>query len=130
MTITDPRFDGPGPETRWNEMLAGGVFAVQRCGTCAATQFPPVATCRKCGAPEPALVPARGTGTVYATTTVRTRDGAYDVSIIQLAEGPRMMSRVEGMPAEDVRIGLPVRARIDTGGDAPVVVFVAAEGSA
>ena len=47
-----------------------------------------------------------GRGTVYATTTVRPRDGVpYDVSLIDLDEGFRMMSRVVGVAAEAVRIG-------------------------
>jgi uncharacterized OB-fold protein len=38
-----------------------------------------------------------GRGTVYATTTVRPRGGEpYDVSLIELDEGFRMMSRVRG----------------------------------
>jgi uncharacterized OB-fold protein len=38
-----------------------------------------------------------GRGTVYATTTVRPRGGEpYDVSLIDLDEGFRMMSRVRG----------------------------------
>lgn len=47
-----------------------------------------------------------GRGTVYATTTVRPRDGVpYDVSLIDLDEGLRMMSRVVGIAPEAVRIG-------------------------
>jgi uncharacterized OB-fold protein len=64
---------------------------------------------------------------VYATTTVRARDGAYDVSIIELDEGPRIMSRVEGVTAEEVQIGQRVTARVDTGGETLVVVFDRAE---
>jgi uncharacterized protein len=38
-----------------------------------------------------------GAGTVYATTTVRRRDEEpYDVSLVELDEGFRMMSRVRG----------------------------------
>jgi uncharacterized protein len=38
-----------------------------------------------------------GSGTVYATTTVRPRGGEpYDVSLIELDEGFRVMSRVTG----------------------------------
>jgi uncharacterized protein len=38
-----------------------------------------------------------GLGTVYATTTVRPRGGEpYDVSLIDLDEGFRMMSRLRG----------------------------------
>ena len=40
---------------------------------------------------------SKGAGTVYATTTVRPRGGEpYDVSLIDLDEGFRMMSRVRG----------------------------------
>ena len=34
-----------------------------------------------------------------------------------------MMSRVEGIPPEDVRIGMAVRARIVAGEEGPIVVF-------
>ncbi len=67
-----------------------------------------------------------GAGTVHATTTVRPRDGEpYDVSLIELDEGHRMMSRVEGVPPDEVRIGMRVRVRF-ADGDPPVPVFVPA----
>lgn len=127
MTVTDPRFDGPGPEAKWAEMLEQGIFTIQKCDSCGAAQFPPVATCKSCGAAAPRLVAANGAGTVYSATTVRTRDGAYNVSIVELAEGPRMMSRVEGVAPDAVRIGMPVLARTDACGDAAMVVFDAME---
>ena len=69
---------------------------------------------------------ASGTGTVYATTVVRQRPekgGSYNVALIDLAEGPRLMSTVMGVEPEAVRIGMPVRARIDTTGEEPLLVF-------
>jgi uncharacterized OB-fold protein len=70
-------------------------------------------------------VPASGLGTVYSTTVVRTKPPApsYNVALIDLAEGPRMMSRVEGLAPEDVRIGMPVRARIAIDDGNACVVF-------
>jgi uncharacterized OB-fold protein len=64
-----------------------------------------------------------GLGTVYATTTARPRDGEpYDVSLIELDEGARLMSRVEGVAPEEVAIGL--RVRVDfMPGHPPVPVF-------
>ena len=42
-----------------------------------------------------------GRGVVYATTAVYRRDGEpYNVALVDLEEGFRMMSRVEGVPAE------------------------------
>ena len=76
-------------------------------------------------------VPASGLGTVYATTVTHPRAPAVsaNVALIDLQEGPRMLSRVEGIPPEAVRIGMRVRARIVPHGDAHIVVFDPAEES-
>lgn len=66
-------------------------------------------------------VEAGGGGTVYAITVNRAREGTYNVALIDLDEGPRMMSRVDG--AETVAIGSRVRARIVQEDGAPLVVF-------
>ena len=61
-----------------------------------------------------------GLGTVYATTTLHPRNAdAYDVSLIDLDEGFRMMSRVEGIDPQDVRIGMRVKVRMVPAGDQP-----------
>jgi hypothetical protein len=67
---------------------------------------------------------------VYSTTTVRQkpeRGGDYNISVIELAEGARMLSRVEGIPAADVRIGMPVEAVIGEANGAALVLFHRAE---
>ncbi|MFP4004885.1 MAG: Zn-ribbon domain-containing OB-fold protein, partial [Alphaproteobacteria bacterium] len=43
--------------------------------------------------------------------------GPYNLSVIELEEGPRLFSRVEGVAPEEVRIGMKVRARIAEGTD-------------
>lgn len=68
------------------------------------------------------MVAASGRGTVHATTTVRTREGAHNVSLIDLAEGVRLMSRVACEPVDGVRIGMAVQARVLAGPPA-VLVF-------
>lgn len=56
---------------------------------------------------------SKGLGTVYATTTVHPRKGdPYDVSMIDLDEGFRMMSRVENIDPMDVKIGMRVKVRM------------------
>lgn len=118
-----------GPDQAYRERLLAGSFAIQACARCARCCFPPRLFCPHCGARELAWRPAEGVGTVYATTVVRQRPeqgGAYNVALVELAEGPRLMSRVETMAPEAVRIGMRVRARIDTSGSEPLVVFVPA----
>jgi hypothetical protein len=67
-----------------------------------------------------------GRGRVHATTAVYPRTGdPYNVALVDLDEGFRMMSRVEGAAADRVAIGAPVRARImpGAGEEPPLVVF-------
>jgi uncharacterized OB-fold protein len=71
-----------------------------------------------------------GLGTVYATTVTHPREGVpYNVALIDCDEGFRLMSRVEDIAPEAVRIGMRVRFRVyRPGGDEPPYpVFVPAE---
>ena len=71
-------------------------------------------------------VEACGRGTVHATTTVRVRppQADYNVAIIELDDGPRMLSRVDDVDADQVMIGMRVMARIIPFEDQHAVVFV------
>ncbi len=68
---------------------------------------------------------ASGRGRVHATTVMRPKPPGqpYNVALIDLAEGPRMMSRVEGVAPEKVAIGMDVAASIVREGDEPIVIF-------
>jgi uncharacterized OB-fold protein len=105
----------PGVLARHQALLAEGRFLIQRCGACSKHVYYPRSLCPHCGAEEPAFVEPSGTGTVYAVTTVRRKPdagGDYNVSVIELDEGVRLMSRVDGVAPGDVRIGHRVRARV------------------
>lgn len=122
---TDHRFDGPGPDAEFRAALATGRFLIQRCRACGAHRFPPGPVCLACGSAALESVPASGEGTVHSTTVVRRRPehgGDHNVALIDLAEGPRLMSRVEGVAPDAVRIGMAVHARIATEVE-PVLVF-------
>ena len=55
----------------------------------------------------------------------RTLEGSYNVALVDLAEGPRLMSRIEGV--ETAQIGTRVKARIASIDDEPAIVFDVAE---
>lgn len=122
---------GPGPEQTYFDHLAKGEFHLQHCASCDKAVFYPRAVCPHCGSGALDSRPASGDGTVYATSVVRQRPekgGVYNVALIDLAEGPRMMSRVEGVAPEQVTIGMAVRAEVDRSGDTPLVIFKPAGG--
>lgn len=108
----DPRFEGAGPDQAWDAALSQGHVAVQRCRSCRRAQLPFGVLCRACGGVDLASERASGHGIVYSSTTVIDREGAYNVALVDLAEGPRLMTRIEGLPPDLVRIGTPVKAAI------------------
>jgi uncharacterized OB-fold protein len=76
---------------------------------------------------------SKGVGTVYATTVVHPQQGApYNVALIDLDEGFRMMSRVEDIDPTAVRIGQRVTFRVHPaeGDEPPYPVFTPAEAAA
>ena len=115
-----------GAELRYQTELNKGRFVIQRCNGCGKHVFYPRVVCPHCGSDSLAWVEPKGTGAVYSTTTVRRKPdagGDYDVSLIDLDEGVRMMSRVEGIPPTDVKIGMRVRAKVIDNKGAGLVVF-------
>ena len=116
------------PDEDFPRFLGDGRFMIQRSlATGAYVFFPRVAEPGTGAALE--WVEASGLGTVHATTVVRKKppEPSYNVALIDLAEGPRMMSRVEGVAPDAVVIGMAVRAAITEQDGEPVVVFTPAE---
>jgi len=104
-----------GPDLQFQHYLGQGEFRLQQCDSCEKFIFYPRVLCPYCGTAELAWNRVSGDGVVYSTTVVRRREekgGPFNVAIIELAEGPRMMSRVEGLAADEVKIGSAVSARI------------------
>jgi uncharacterized OB-fold protein len=119
-------------EEEFFEFLAQGRFMLQRSrGSGEHVFFPRVAAPRT-GSRDLEWVEASGRGTVYATTVVRVKppQPSYNVALVELEEGPRLMSRVEGIAPDAVRIGMPVRARIAQADGKPLLVFDAAQEAA
>ena len=119
-------FEGPGPEQTFRRGLGDGKFLIQRCEACASHVFYPRVLCPVCGSPKLACVQASGTGEVYSTTTIRQpadKGGDYNLCVVTLAEGPRLMTQIVGIDPADVRIGMAVRAVIRKAGESPAVFF-------
>jgi uncharacterized OB-fold protein len=119
-------FTGRGPAKIYRDNLAAGRLELQICESCARQVFPPNVLCPQCGATRLRWEAASGAGTVYSTTVVHERPeqgGNRNIALVDLAEGARMMSRVEGVAPEAVRIGMRVKARIAAAEGGPLVVF-------
>ena len=128
--MSDNPFAGPGPEAQFKAFLAEGRFMIQRSRSSGAHVFYPRTIAPGTGEADLEWVEASGDGVVYATTCNRQRPekgGDYNIALIDLAEGPRMMARVEGVAADQVTIGMKVRAKIGELAGAPAVIFEPAD---
>lgn len=105
-------------------------LVVQRCRACGRHQFYPRPFCLACESVELGWVPVSGAGRIYSMTTIRVPvdpdlPPPYLVAIIELEEGPRLLSNIEGGPAA---IGDPVVLRWrERGPLPPLPVFAPAE---
>lgn len=120
------------PDAEFRAFLVEGQFMIQRSKSSGVHVFYPRAVAPGTGARDLEWVPASGRGVVYSTTVVRKKppEPSYNVALIDLAEGPRMMSRVEGVEPAAVAIGMAVQARIVDQDGEPAVVFDAVEPAA
>lgn len=94
---------------------------IQRCAACGLSQFYPRRFCLACGAEPVEWVGAAGGGVVYSATTVRIQVSPnltppYIVAIVQLDEGPRLLTNIVGA---DAAIGDRVRLAWRERDDAP-----------
>src|SRR5512146_1998020 len=102
------------------EGCAAGELRYQRCGDCAAVQMHARAHCQRCGGADLQWRAAKGTGTVYAQTSVErapTEDfralAPYVILLVDLDEGCRMMAH----GARGLAIGERVRVHFFEHGD-------------
>lgn len=118
------------PYEVYSEYLAKGEFRIQRCGSCSAWVFFPRSICPSCGGTDLPFEVPQGTGTVYSVTVVNRkpeRGGPYNVALVELTEGVRLMSDVVGCEPTEVTIGQRVTAVVEEIDGAPAVRFRVAE---
>ena len=116
----------PHPEAEWRAYLAQGRFMLQRSRSTGEYVFFPRVAVPGTGTEDLEWVEASGFGTIHAVTIVRRKapEPDYNVVLVDLVEGPRMISRVASCANDDISIGDAVRARIDENGAEHILVFV------
>ncbi len=122
--------DVQSPLTVYLDHLERGELAYQFSLAAGRPVFFPRVLCPFTGSDRLEWRVSAGIGTVHATTVVYPADGApYNVALIDCEEGFRMMSRVEEVAPDKVRIGLRVRFRVHrpSGDEPPYPVFVPVE---
>jgi uncharacterized protein len=114
------------PTATYFRHLSEGRFMIQRSPSTGEWVFYPRMVAPRTGATDMEWVEPSGFGTVYATTVKRAKPPADDVNIaiVELDEGPRLMTHVQRIAPDAVKIGMRVRAAIVDGpDDKKIVVF-------
>jgi uncharacterized OB-fold protein len=94
-----------------------GRLLIAECGACGKVHHYPRPFCPHCWSDEVQPVQASGTGTLYTYSTVYANDLPpfrdrlpYVAAIVELAEGPRVMTTIEGAAPDRLRVGMAVTA--------------------
>ena len=106
----------PTPESQpfWTA-CARGELIVQRCNACGRFWFPPANHCQHCWSGDFTWRPVSGRGRLHSFTVFRRAYAAgladqlpYIVGIVELEEGPRLITNVVGCEPGDVRVDMPL----------------------
>ena len=118
------------PSPFW-EGCARSELLLQRCSACGAYRHPPSSICAACLSDLHEWVPASGSGTVYTYAVVRQalRSGwegrlPYVVAVVELDEGPKILTNLVNIAPEAVQIGMPVAVTFEERDGAVLPVFV------
>jgi uncharacterized OB-fold protein len=88
---------------------------LQRCGGCGRFRYPVATFCPYCLSDQYEWQPISGKAAVYSFIIVHQRydpsfadDLPYNVAVVELDEGPRMVTNIVGIPNDQIRIGMPL----------------------
>ena len=113
-----PRISKPLPEPDdasrpfWDG-AAEGKLVLMRCNDCGTWRLPSRMHCDHCLSKNTAWEQASGRGTVRTFGVMHQRyhpsfDLPYNVTIVELEEGPRLPTNLVGVSNADIRVGMPV----------------------
>jgi uncharacterized OB-fold protein len=93
-----------------------GRLALPRCLDCGHRHFYPRTLCPHCGSARLEWADCSGRGVVYSFTVVHrapspafAAEVPYVVAVVELEEGPRLMTNIVGCAPDAVRVGMNVR---------------------
>ena len=111
-------------------------LVIQCCLECRAFRFPPEIACFHCGSMEYEWAPMSGRATLYTWTVAHPpllpffrERSPWPVAVVQLEEGPRLVTNIAGLSVDEYAIGMPLQADFeDVEGGVTLVVFRRAGG--
>ncbi|MET9362076.1 OB-fold domain-containing protein [Streptomyces sp. NPDC006632] len=116
--------------TYW-DAAAEGRLLIRHCAACGRPHHYPREFCPYCWSDDVTWLRAEGRATLYTWSVVHRNDlppfgdrVPYVAAVVDLAEGPRMMTEVVGCPQAALRIGMELYVSFRTGAEDGVTVPV------
>ena len=123
----------PVPDSSTEEYWAAARdhrLLVRRCTACGAVHFHPRQFCPVCWSDSVEWLEASGRSTLYTFSVVHVNDvpgfrnrTPYVAAVVELEEGPRMMTNVVDCDPADVSIGMALTVTFRDEGDVSLPVF-------
>jgi len=95
-------------------------LSIPKCESCEQFWFPPSNACRHCLSPNFHFEDVSGRGKVFSFVTFHRvyrpafeQEVPYVVALVELEEGPRLLTNILGISHEDVRCDMPVEVVFD-----------------
>jgi uncharacterized protein len=125
--MTTARYDLPTPDDAsqpWWDATAESRLLIVHCNVCDEVHYYPRPFCPRCGGESVSWQEASGDATLYTWSVVHQNDlppfaqkVPYVAAVVDLAEGPRMMSNVVGCEFEDLHVGMALHVDFEDIGE-------------
>ncbi len=102
----------PPEVTRYLDAAQAGQLLVGYCSSCQRHHHYPRPQCPHCFSPDADTRIAAGKGVIYSYSVMRRAVKPYVIALVQLQEGPVMMTNIINCDIDAVRIGQAVRLAI------------------
>ena len=102
----------------WEKLQETKQLHLQRCQHCKTYSHPPRPTCHKCRTFDMEWVPASGKGVIHSYVVYHRSvhpgfKTPYEVILVELEEGVRLVSNMVDCEPNEVYIGMPVEVVVD-----------------
>ena len=120
------------PSKPFFDAAADAVLLLQRCDMCRAYLWPLREICTECLSTDLSWAPSTGKGSVHSFVIMHRlfhpafqEDVPYNLTVVQLDEGPRVTSIIRGTDNEDISVGMNVTANWHDVNGTPLLHFEA-----
>ena len=127
-TYTNPLHQADDESREFYEAARRHEIMLMRCRACENWRLPSRPRCPDCWSTDTEWAKASGRGTLYSFGIMHQKfpgfaeDVPYNYAVVELEEGPRIVSNIVGIANEDLRVDMPLVACYDDVADDTTIV--------